>query len=427
MVAEAQYAIETFSLTKVFRDLWGRAKVVAVDGLNLKVRHNEIYGFLGPNGSGKTTTLKMLLNLLHPSKGRALVLGGTTGDPLISRRIGYLPEESYLYPYLSARETLDFFGKLFGLPNHVRNNRIEALLEMVGLMGMANRPVGTFSKGMARRIGLAQALINDPELLILDEPTSGMDPIGTRQIKDLILNLARRGKTILLCSHLLADVEDVCDRIGILYGGRMQVEGSVRSLLQQSNRNQIVTGPLSDQALGRIRQIITEEKTDVEMSSPMDKLEEFFIRIVTKAQQEKLPTSGAVSTTKIGDFLAREQQEKTTALLDQLVSASMELVPQGDAMLEKVHTEEKSQAPREDRELLSRLAKQKMEPVVRLEETQATELTSVPTDKSMEQVGDETVRKSVLESLIGPDKGQSGDAGTEITRPDSSEEDEDVS
>jgi len=235
VTAESQYAIETVSLTKVFPDWWGRAKVVAVENLNLKIRPNEIYGFLGPNGSGKTTTLKMLLNLLHPTKGAAFVIGGTISDPKISARVGYLPEESYLYRYLTSRETLDFYGRIFGLPHDVRKARIETLLEMVGLSGMGNRQIGTFSKGMARRIGLAQALINDPDLLILDEPTSGMDPMGTRQMKDLFVELVKRGKTILLCSHLLADVEDICDRIGILYGGRMQIEGTVKELLQHKD------------------------------------------------------------------------------------------------------------------------------------------------------------------------------------------------
>jgi len=313
------YAVETISLTKVFSDWWGRAKVYAVDDLNLQIRHNEVFGLLGPNGSGKTTTLKMLLGLLHPTRGHALLLGGDGTDPKISARIGFLPEESYLYRFLNARETLDFYGKLFGLPPKVRKMRIEALLEMVGLRAVASRPVGAYSKGMARRIGLAQALINDPDLLILDEPTTGLDPIGTRQIKDLILKLAERGKTILLCSHLLADVEDVCDRIAILYGGKIQSQGRVTDLLQQTEKRQIITGALSEAALGKIRKIVEEENSECEVVAPMEKLEGFFIRTVAEAQQQAKPTSGAVSTTEIGDFLRGHEPKES--VLDKLVAS----------------------------------------------------------------------------------------------------------
>jgi len=297
------YAVETIGLTKVFSDWWGRAKVYAVDDLNLQIQHNEVFGLLGPNGSGKTTTLKMLLGLLHPTKGHALLLGGDGANPKINARIGFLPEESYLYRFLNARETLDFYGRLFGLSREVRAMRIEALLDMVGLKAVASRPVGTYSKGMARRIGLAQALINDPDLLILDEPTTGLDPIGTRQIKDLVLKLAERGKTILLCSHLLADVEDVCHRIAILYGGRIQAQGRVKDLLQQTDKRQIVTDAVSDAAVERIKHILDDEGVKFEVSSPMERLETFFIHTVAEAQQQARPTSGAVSTTQIGDFL----------------------------------------------------------------------------------------------------------------------------
>ena len=320
------YAVETIGLTKTFSDWWGRTKVFAVDDLDLKIRTNEVFGLLGPNGSGKTTTLNMLLGLLYPTRGKALIFEGDGADPKINARVGYLPEESYLYRYLTPRETLEFYGRLFGLARRVRKDRIEALLDMVGLKAVANRPVGTFSKGMARRIGLAQALINDPDLLILDEPTTGLDPIGTRQIKDLILTLARRGKTILLCSHLLADVEDVCDRIAILYGGKVRAEGPVKDLLQQADRRQNTTGPLSDGALDRIRQVVSSEGTDCDVSAPMERLETFFVRIVSEAQAQAQPTSGAVSTTRIGDFLSAGQDQR--GVLDALVRASaMEPAP----------------------------------------------------------------------------------------------------
>ncbi len=349
-----EYAIETFSLTKIFSDWWGRAKVYAVDDLDLQIRTNEVFGLLGPNGSGKTTTLKMLLGLLHPTKGKALILGGDGADPKINSRIGFLPEESYLYKYLNARETLDFYGRLFGLPAELRKMRIDALLDMVGLKAVANRSVGTYSKGMARRIGLAQALINDPELLILDEPTTGLDPIGTRQIKDLILKLAQRGKTILLCSHLLADVEDVCDRIAILYGGKIQTQGQVKELLQQTNKIQITTDAISDMTLGKIEQLIKDDEAEYEVTSPMERLETFFISTVAQAQHRDQPTSGAVSTTKIGSFLA--QDVPVDNILDKLVSApvSQENLQQAPAT-EKVLADEGSE-PEPDEQMLTELA-----------------------------------------------------------------------
>ena len=196
---------------------------------------------------------------------------------------------------------------------------------MVGLTAMANRAVGTYSKGMARRIGLAQALINDPDILVLDEPTSGMDPIGTRQMKDLILELAERGKTILLCSHLLADVEDVCDRIGILYGGRMQMEGPVDSLLKKTDETQILASSLSSSALEKIKSIIESEKASCSITSPMDKLEDFFIRTVAEAQRRKEPTSGAVNSGAISGFL-KEDHHESDDVLEKLVNASVDEV-----------------------------------------------------------------------------------------------------
>jgi len=409
-----EHDIETFSLTKIFSDFWGRMKVRAVDNLDLRVRHNEVFGLLGPNGSGKTTTLKILLGLLHPTKGRAVCLGGDSTDPKISSRIGFMPEESYLYRYLSARETLDFYGRLFGLRSKVRNMRTEALLDMVGLKAVANRAVGTFSKGMARRIGLAQALINDPDLLILDEPTTGLDPIGTRQIKDLIIHLAKRGKTILLCSHLLADVEDVCDRIAILYGGRIQAKGRVAELLQQANKRQITTGYISEGTLAKIRELVESEDAECVVSSPMEKLETFFVRTVIEAQQQYQATSGAISTTDIGDFLSGESAERSrqARILDKLVSGA-ESAPVETARAEKKAEPEVS-APEPDRELLSDLTEARevvtSRPVVTTEPVKTT--TSENESTSQDILDQLTGRRSPSNEDEKPgaaDGGESGD------------------
>lgn len=417
MIKNMEYAVETFSLTKIFSDWWGRARVYAVDNLDLQVRYNEVFGLLGPNGSGKTTTIKMLLGLLHPTKGKSLILGGDGTDSQINSRIGFLPEESYLYRYLNARETLDFYGRLFGLPAKVRKMRIEALLDMVGLMAVANRPVGTFSKGMARRIGLAQALINDPDLLILDEPTTGLDPIGTRQIKDLILKLAERGKTILLCSHLLADVEDVCDRIAILYGGKIQIQGQVSDLLQQTNKRQITADAISDATIEKIKQLIHQENAECVVTSPMDKLETFFIRTVAAAQKQAQTTSGAVSTTKIGDFLTK--QTVTEDILDKLVSAPVSQDGQAEPpATEKVIPVESSD-PEPAEQLLSKLtgSTEQTEPDASVRSEQ---ITTQPVES--QAPGPEQVNKSILDQLTGKqstqgqdkepsDKSQAGDIG----------------
>src|SRR5690606_36160480 len=228
-------------LTKVFKDFWLRDKARAVDGIDFEIYANEIFGLLGPNGSGKSTTIKMILGLLHVTRGKLTVFGKAPNDVSIKKRIGFLPEESYLYRFLNPRETLDYYGKLFSIDRRTRVRRIDQLLEMVGLGQAHNRPVGEFSKGMQRRIGIAQALINDPDFLILDEPTSGLDPIGTKQVKDLIIEPRRRGKTILLRSHLLADVEDVCDRMVMLYGGRNRAQGTTGELLSVTDHTVIET------------------------------------------------------------------------------------------------------------------------------------------------------------------------------------------
>lgn len=223
--------IKLQGLTKTFKDFWGKTKVVAVKNLSFSVEKGEIFGFLGPNGSGKSTTLKLILGLLYPTHGRITVLGRPPGDSIAKRFIGYLPEEDYLYSYLNGRETLEFYGKIFNLPSRMRRERIDSLIDLLGMKAYQRRPVGEYSKGMARRIGLAQALINDPDLLILDEPTNGMDPIGTKETKDLFLELKAKGKTMIISSHLLSDLESICDRVGILYQGELITLDKVDKLL----------------------------------------------------------------------------------------------------------------------------------------------------------------------------------------------------
>ena len=277
--------IETRNLSKVFRDFWGRQKVRALKALDLQVREGEIFGLLGPNGSGKSTTIKILLGLLFPTSGEALVFDREATDVAKNRRIGYLPEESYLYRFLNATETLDFYGRLFNMPAKERRERSSQLIEMVGLASAARRPLKEYSKGMARRIGLAQALINDPDLILLDEPTSGLDPIGTRQMKDLILKLKEDGKTVVLCSHLLADVQDVCDRIAILYQGELKELGRVESLLKQQDITQIQSTKLSESALEELCQVIREKGAEVlATDSPKTTLEDLFLTIVKESQ-----------------------------------------------------------------------------------------------------------------------------------------------
>lgn len=282
---DADIVVETRNLTKVYRDFWGRQKVRALKALDLEIRRGEIFGLLGPNGSGKTTTIKLLLGLLFPTGGQALVFGRDATEVTKNERIGYLPEESYLYRFLNAEETLDFYGRLFKMPTAVRRQRTAHLINTVGLASAKRRQLKEYSKGMTRRIGLAQALINDPELLLLDEPTSGLDPIGTRAMKDLILELKEQGKTIVLCSHLLADVQDVCDRIGILYQGELKELGRVESLLKVRDVTEVQAAGLSEEAQEEIKQVVAKHNGELlSIGNPTTTLEELFLGIIAESE-----------------------------------------------------------------------------------------------------------------------------------------------
>lgn len=280
-----EVVIETRNLTKVYRDFWGRQKVRALKALDLQVHRGEIFGLLGPNGSGKTTTIKLLLGLLFPTSGEALVFGESATNVSKNERLGYLPEESYLYKFLNAEETLDFYGRLFNMSTATRRQRTRELITMVGLDWAKRRQLKEYSKGMTRRIGLAQALINDPELILLDEPTTGLDPIGTREMKDLIIRLREEGKTVVMCSHLLADVQDVCDRIAILHQGDLKELGRVDNLLQVQDVTQVQARGLSEEAQHEIRDVIARHSGElISMENPRTTLEELFLSIVRDSE-----------------------------------------------------------------------------------------------------------------------------------------------
>jgi ABC-2 type transport system ATP-binding protein len=317
-----QVIVSVRGLTKIFKDFWGRPKAKAVDNVDFEVRRGEVFGLLGPNGSGKSTTVKLLLGLLYPTRGHIEVFGHSPRHVASKAHIGYLPEESYLYRFLDSHETLDFFGNLFDLPAAERDKRNEQLLEMVGLSKVRTRVVGEFSKGMQRRIGLAQALINDPDLVILDEPTAGLDPIGCREVKDLILALARRGKTVILSSHLLADVEDVCDRVVIYYGGRIHAQGPLRELLAKPDAVRITMPALGRESMKKVLDLIRQDVAadKVQIDNPTQNLESYFLEVVRKAKEAMSETSGATSGSNVAAYLRGDA----------------EAAPAGDKLLERL-------------------------------------------------------------------------------------------
>ncbi|MEI8020480.1 MAG: ABC transporter ATP-binding protein [Schlesneria sp.] len=286
-MSQSETVIEIRNLSKVYRDFWGRPKVRALNALSLDIKKGEVFGLLGPNGSGKTTTLKLLLGLLFPTEGEVKVLGKSAADVSKNERIGYLPEESYLYRFLNAYETLDFYGRLFDMTAAQRKERSEKLLDLVKLVPQARRrQLKEYSKGMQRRIGVAQALINDPDLVMLDEPTSGLDPLGNRDMKDLILDLKAQGKTVLMCSHLLADVQDVCDRIAILYGGELKVMGRVDELLKAQDETQIRSSKLSDAAIKEVQEVLKRHDAQaITIDQPTASLEDLFLKTVQESRE----------------------------------------------------------------------------------------------------------------------------------------------
>ena len=307
----SETVLDIRGLCKTYLDFWRRPTAKALDGLDLAVARGEVFGLLGPNGSGKSTTIKLLLGLIAPTAGTVAVFGRPPSDIAVKKRLGYLPEVSNLHRFLTPVETLRYYAGLFGLDARTAAARTAELLRMVGLEKVANREIGQFSKGMARRVGLAQALVNNPDFVVLDEPTSGLDPIACRATKDWIRALAAAGKTVFMTSHLLADVEDVCDRVAIICDGRLRAEGRIDALLQRPDALRFTVKGLSGERADAVRDGLAElagaRASDVAVDRPRIDLETFFLDVVAEA--DAASGGGAVRSAALAPFLT----EKTDA------------------------------------------------------------------------------------------------------------------
>ena len=303
-----QIIIKAEDVRKVFNDFWGKPKVTALNGLDMEIRKGTITGLLGPNGAGKSTMMKILLGHLYPTSGKVSVFGRNPKDVKIKERIGYLPERTSFYTTLTAKETLAYFARLLGLDDSTAKMRIDQLLAMVGLEMMDKRLVGEFSHGMRKRLGLAQALLNDPDLLLLDEPTAGLDPVGCREIKDLILTLGERGKTILMTTHLLADVQDVSDTIMIVYGGKLRASGPLDELLAEKDKIIITAPSVPENNIAKAKKALTDgvSDADVSVSHPIRTLEDFFLSVIAEAGRSNIKTSGAGKGRGVAEFLKKK-------------------------------------------------------------------------------------------------------------------------
>jgi len=279
-MSESVPAVEVRNLTKVFQPSFRREYVVAVEGLSMTVGSGEVYGLIGPNGSGKSTTMKVVLGLMRATRGSTKVFGHDSGSSASRRDVGFLPENPYFYKHLSGEETLKFYGKLCGLRGRELKDRIGEMLALVDLEGARKRRLGGYSKGMLQRIGLAQAMIQRPRLVILDEPTAGVDPVGSRQIRDLIFRLKEDGISVFLCSHLLEQVQEVCDRVGIIFQGKMRREGQLDELIAIENQTEVVLEGASPELVEKIRQLVGNEGGGAKMmrsGRPRTTLERLFL------------------------------------------------------------------------------------------------------------------------------------------------------
>ena len=273
-------AISIQNLTKIYPIPFRREKVTAVQDLSLTVEPGQVYGLLGPNGSGKSTTMKIVLGLVAPTAGKTEIFGRDSTTVESREDVGFLPENPYFYKYLTGEETLHFYGKLCGLDKKTLRDRSKELLKLVGLENAADRRLGGYSKGMLQRIGLAQALVQEPRLLVLDEPTAGVDPAGSREIRDLILSFKERGITVLLCSHLLEQVQEICDRIGILHRGKLIREGRLEDLISIQDQTELILDQASPELLSEIQALVARKSGHIlEQRKPQKTLERYFLDV----------------------------------------------------------------------------------------------------------------------------------------------------
>ena len=281
--SESVSAISIKGLTKDFVVTLRGMKLRAVDALNLEVGEGQVFGLLGPNGSGKSTTIKIILGLLEATSGEVRVFGVPSNRVEARRNVGYLPEAPYFYRYLSGRELVRFYARVCGVPKAALKARVDEVIAWVGLSGAADRRVGTYSKGMLQRIGLAQALVHDPKLVVLDEPTAGVDPVGSAEMCELIRKLKQQGKTVLITSHLLAQIEDVCDRVAILDRGRLIVEGSLDELVGQRDKQALIVDPLPASEIEALRAWLTSRGHTLNaVEQPRARLDQLFLSKISR-------------------------------------------------------------------------------------------------------------------------------------------------
>lgn len=286
-MAETSPAVEIVNLVKDFRTSFRKELLRAVDGVSLSIMPGEVYGLIGPNGSGKSTTMKALLGLVAPTAGRCAIFGKDSLKVDSRNDVGFLPENPYFYKHLTGAETLKFYGKLCGLKGRALKDRVTELLALVDLQGARDRRLGGYSKGMLQRIGLAQALVQEPRLVILDEPTAGVDPIGSRQIRDLIFTLKERGITVFLCSHLLEQVQEVCDHVGIIFRGKMVKEGRLEDLIAIEDQTEIVLQDADPELVAKIEALAAGAgATVVRTGKPRGTLERLFLRETTEGTEK---------------------------------------------------------------------------------------------------------------------------------------------